>query len=61
MLNLKRAVDADHGWKQAVTNDFIRGASVTDIATHNACARARVEQVLREAIRGLAVLTQKES
>lgn len=45
-------------WKQAVVNDFLRGASVADIATQSACHKLRVEQVLREAIAGLATLSQ---
>ena len=43
-------------WKQAVTNDFLRGESVADISTRCACHRLRVEQVIREAISGLAAL-----
>lgn len=43
-------------WKQAVTNDFVRGESVATIAARCACHKLRVEQVLREAIRGLAAL-----
>lgn len=46
-------------WKQAVVNDFLRGQSVSDIAQQSACHKLRVEQVLREAITGLAKLTAK--
>ena len=55
--------EREHAWKQAVTNDFLRGESVSTIAQRCACHKLRVEQVIREAISGLAALKtpQKES
>lgn len=56
-LNLRERIEQDHAWKQAVTNDFLKGDDVATIATRCACHKLRVEQVLREAITGLAALT----
>lgn len=46
-------------WKQAVVNDFLRGQSVATIAQQSFCHKLRVEQVLREAIKGLAAQVRK--
>lgn len=50
----------ERDWKQAVTNDFLAGESVQTIADRCFCKRLRVEQVLREAIRGLAALQSSQ-
>ncbi len=40
--------------KIAIVKAFVSGQSVTDISAHYACYRATVEDVLRDAIRGLS-------
>lgn len=52
---------ANEPWKQAVVNDFLRGEAVTAIAQRSLCHKLRVEQVLREAISGLAAQVTKQT
>ena len=44
--------------KERLVNQFLRGDSVTDLSAFYACQRGTVEEVLREAIVGLARLNQ---
>lgn len=60
VISLQERTQRGHDWKQAVTNDFLKGDSVATIANRCACHKLRVEQVLREAISGLAALKAKE-
>lgn len=45
--------------KERLVNMFLRGESVTDLSAFYACQRVLVEDVLREAIIGLARLNQQ--
>lgn len=44
--------------KERLVNAFLRGESVTDLSAFYACQRGTVEDVIREAIVGLARLNQ---
>ena len=44
--------------KERLVNAFLQGESVTDLSAFFACKRGLVEDVLREAIVGLARLNQ---
>lgn len=46
--------------KPAVVEAFVAGKSLADIAADTCIHRLRAEQILREAIVGLAALTQPE-
>ena len=47
--------------KERLVNMFLRGESVADVSAFYACQRGTVEDVLREAIVGLARLNQRHT
>lgn len=52
----RMSIGTEH--KERLVNQFLRGDSVTDLSAFYACQRGTVEDVLREAIVGLARLNQ---
>lgn len=47
--------------KQRIVRLFVQGESVSSIATNAKTARATIEQVLREAITGMATLLKESN
>lgn len=59
-INGKPISTNPNDWKQAVMDDFTRGASVSEIATASGCANRRVEAVIREALAQVCAIVKTQ-
>jgi len=54
--------DPNAAWKQRAVDMFVaEGREVSEIAAYYACHKLRVEQAIREALRGMAALVSKQA